>query len=380
MRIAIVHYWLVGMRGGERVLENLCALYPQADIFTHVVDPEAISATLRRHTIRETFIGRLPGARRHYQKYLALMPLALEELDLSGYDLIISSESGPAKGIIPAPGTPHICYCHSPMRYIWDEYHEYRRTLPPGLRQAMSVVAHRLRRWDVSAAARVDRFVANSEFVRKRIGKYYRRDADVLHPPVDLSSFRPAPASRTGYYLIAGQLVPYKKAGLAIEACARMGRRLVVAGTGPELKRLQAVAGPNTEFRGFVSREELAALYAGADALLFPGREDFGIVPLEAMASGTPVIAFAEGGARETVRDGQTGILFADQSVDGLMRAMERFEACKPQLTIDALTAHAATFGEERFRDAFARIVDATLAAEAYGAVWDVPARTTYAA
>ncbi|MEC9434604.1 MAG: glycosyltransferase [Pseudomonadota bacterium] len=352
MRVAIIHYWLVGMRGGERVLEQLCLMFPDADIYTHVADPEKLSPLLRRHKITETFIGRLPGAKKHYQKYLALMPRALESLDLTGYDLVISSESGPAKGVIPPPDTAHVCYCHSPMRYIWDQYHAYRDGLSLPMKLAFSWLAPRLRTWDVISSNRVDQYVANSSFVAQRIRRCWRRDSVVVHPPVDLEAYQPAPLpGPDAPYLFLSELVPYKRADLAIEACAKLGRRLQVVGSGPEMERLKAMAPAGVEFLGRVPDERMRALYQSSRALLFPGVEDFGIVPLEAMACGRPVLAYGRGGALDTVVDGETGLLFHEQSAAALADCIARFEA-ELELGLDParLAAHAGRFGEATFR------------------------------
>lgn len=352
MRVAIVHYWLVGMRGGERVLEQLCRLFPEADIYTHVCIPENLSPALRRHRIIETFIARLPGARKHYQKYLGLMPRALEELDLSGYDLVLSSESGPAKGVLVPVDVPHLCYVHSPMRYLWDQYHGYRDTLGWVGRQVFGAVATRMRVWDAVSAHRVDAFVANSHFVAGRVRRWWRREAEVVHPPVDLEAYRPSAASGAGApYLFLSELVPYKRADLAVAACAMLGRPLRVVGQGPELARLRRLAGPGCEFVGRAPDDAMAGLYRDCRALLFPGVEDFGIVPLEAMASGRGVIALGRGGALDTVRDGETGVLFDAQTVEGLAVAIRRFEEqVEPGLDPGRLAAHAAGFGPEAFR------------------------------
>ena len=352
MRVAIVHYWLVGMRGGERVLEQLCRLFPQADLFTHVAVPENLSPILRERRITESFVARLPGGRRHYQKYLGFMPRALEAFDLSGYDLVLSSESGPAKGVITPVDVPHVCYVHSPMRYLWDQYHGYRDTLGPVGRAVFARVATRMRVWDVTSANRVDAFVANSTFVRERVRRWWRREAEVVHPPVDLEAYRPAaPPGPEAPYLFVSELVPYKRADLAVAAAARLGRRLVVVGQGPELERLRREAPAGVEFVGRAPDAEMPGLYRRARALLFPGVEDFGIVPLEAMACGRPVIALGRGGALDTVRDGETGLRFAEQSVAGLCAAIERFEReVEPTLAAGRIAAHAAGFGPEASR------------------------------
>lgn len=361
MRTAIIHYWIVKMRGGERVLEELLACFPDADIFTHVYDPEAASEVIRDRRVRETFIGRLPGARRHYQTYLGLMPRALEELDLRGYDLVISSESGPAKGVIVRPGAAHVCYCHSPMRYLYDHYPDYARTLSWPKRLAFSHLAHRLRQWDLASSARVDRFVANSAFVANRIRRVYRRSAEVVHPPVDTEAFRPAAEPRPrDYYLAVSEFVPYKRLDLAVAAFRGLDRRLVVVGGGEEEARLRAAAPANVSFAGRVSDDRLRELYQGARALVFPAEEDFGLVPVEAIACGCPVIAYASGGACETVAEGRSGTFFAEQSVPSLRGAIDRFETMR--FAPEEVAAFAARFSRAAFREGFMRVVEETLA------------------
>lgn len=362
MKVAIVHYWLVGMRGGEKVVEVLCDLYPEADIFTLVCDPSAISEKLKRHRITTSFLQKIGGVR-HYQKMLPLMPHALESFDLTGYDLIISSESGPAKGIIPGPDATHICYCHSPMRYIWDLYPQYRAAAGPLTRALMSLTAPSLRQWDVSTSHRVDHFIANSDYVARRIEKYYRRTAHVVNPPVNLSRFTAAPAvtEPSDYYLCAGQITPYKKIEIAVEACARLGKRLVVIGSGasPALKRL---AGPTVEFLGAVDDTTMTYHFAHCKALLFPGVEDFGIVPLELMASGRPVIAYAKGGALETVIEARTGLFFKEQTVEAVVDAIRRFEAIEGSFSPDVMQAHAASFDTTVFRVKLGELINSLVA------------------
>ncbi len=363
MRVAIVHYWLVGMRGGEKVLEELCLLYPQADIFTHVHDPARTSAVINAHRVTTTFIARLPFARRLYQRYLPLMPLALEELDLTGYDLVISSEAGPAKGVITHPDAMHVCYCHSPMRYLWDQYHTYRGRAGRLTRLVMSLTMPALRAWDVASAARVDHFVANSRFIARRIAKAYRRDSTVIYPPVDLDAFAIAPAPTREAYLAIGQLVSYKRFDLAVAACTALGRRLIVVGTGVDEARLKAMAGPTIEFKGWASKDELREITADCRALLFPGEEDFGIVPLEAMASGRPVIAYGSGGALDTVVPGETGVFFTTQSTEALSDAIRSFEAIEAGFDPERIRRHASGFGREVFRARMGAFIDARMAA-----------------
>ena len=349
MRVALVHYWLTKMRGGERVLETLCEMFPQADIYTHVVDRANLSDTLNRHEIRTSFISRFPFAKTHYQKYLPFMPRALEELDLSGYDLVISSESGPAKGVLTSPDAFHLCYCHSPMRYIWDLYPEYLHGSGFLARQLFPGIAHRLRTWDVTSAARVDQFVANSSFVKRRIEKFYRRDSEVIFPPVSVSEFSGARSESPGeYYLAAGELVGYKRFDLVVDAFTRLNKRLVIVGDGEQRKALQRRAGASVEFLGRVDFPELKQRFAACKALIFPGAEDFGMIPVEVMATGRPVIAYGKGGALDTIIDGRTGILFEDQTIDALLAAIDRFETT--EFDRDTIQAHAATFGPNVFR------------------------------
>lgn len=361
IKVALVHYWLVGMRGGEKVLEALCELYPQADIYTHVVDRDKISDTLKRHTIHTTFIQKLPRATRYYQRYLPLMPLALEQLDLSGYDLVISSESGPAKGIVTSPGTLHICYCHTPMRYVWDMYHTYRRESGWLMRTLMTPLIHYLKLWDYASAARVDHFIANSNYVAGRVRKFYRRPADVVCPPVAVDDFNPG-AERGDYYLMVGQLVGYKRTDIAVRAFSAMGKKLLVIGEGEQLEALRAMAGPSVELLGWQPFSEIKRHFASCRALIFPGIEDFGIVPLEAMASGRPVIAFAEGGALETVRDRETGLFFYEQTPDALTDAVARFEQIEAQFDAAAMVAWARRFSKERFKAEISAVVAAQVA------------------
>ena len=358
MRVALIHYWLVTWRGGERVLKAIADLFPEADLFTHVADPALVAREFPGRTVRSTFIARLPFARRWYQRYLPLMPLALEQLDLRNYDLVISSESGPAKGVIVAPHATHVCYCHSPMRYLWDHYHEYYGAAGRLTRLAMAPAFHHVRMWDQLSAQRVDHFVANSAFVASRIRQYYRRDAEVIHPPVAVDRFAAHPAAaREDFYLWVGQLVPYKRPDLLIDAFNALERPLVVIGEGPMLGALRRRAAPKIRFLGSQTEAVIADHYGRCRAVVFPGVEDFGIVPVEALASGTPVIAFDQGGVRETVRDRLTGLLFREQSVPALIDAVRTFEALPP-FDREVLRAQAAQFSEARFKARFREFVD----------------------
>ena len=347
-RVALVHYWLVSMRGGERVLERLLDLFPGADVFTHVYDPEKVSARIRAANVTQTFIGRLPGARRHYQKYLPLMPLALEELDLRSYDLVISSESGPAKGVITGPGTLHLCYCHSPMRYLWDHYPDYKESAGWLSRLMMPAAFHRLRQWDVSSASRVDGVIANSTFVARRIAKVWGRQAKVVHPPVAVDEF--APSSDVGErYLWVSQMTPYKKADVALEAFNRLGAPALMVGDGELYDEIAAKAGPHVEVRKRLSFAELKRAYATCRALVFTPEEDFGIVPVEANASGRPVIAYGRGGVRDSIIDGRTGLFFDRQTAISLVEAIARFEEWLPQFRPEDAVRNAARFSPEVF-------------------------------
>jgi len=360
MKVAIVHYWLVNMRGGEKVVEALCELYPQADIFTLVYDPKAISERLKKHKIIPSFVQKIPGAKKHYQSLLPLYPLALEQFDLSAYDLVISSESGPAKGVLTRPETCHICYCHTPMRYLWDMYHDYRRHAGFAKRMLMPPLALFLRQWDLASASRVDHFVANSRNVANRVMKHYRRSAAVVHPPVETSSFAIAPAV-DDYYLLAGQLVRYKRADLAVEACTRLNRPLMVLGEGDELPRLRRLAGPNVQFLGRQPDSVLREYFSRCRAFLFPGEEDFGITPLEAQACGRPVIALGRGGALETVKNGETGLFFEEQTVESLIDAIKRFEATENRFHPETIRNHSLDFDESHFRSKMTDFIEASV-------------------
>ncbi|MDR2504043.1 MAG: glycosyltransferase [Deltaproteobacteria bacterium] len=365
MRVALIHYWLVGMRGGEKVLESMCRLFPQADIYTHVLRRSAVSERILRHNIKTTFINRLPNAARWYQKYLPLMPLALEQLDLRGYDLVLSNESGPAKGVITGQNCLHICYCHSPMRYLWDFYQDYLESVGAVPRLAFRFFASRLRLWDCASAARVDHFIANSRNVAERIRKHWRRDAAVIHPPVDHARFCPtslATAPQDAPYILLGQLVDYKRADLAVRAFNSSGRRLEIIGEGSQLPRLKALARRNIVFHGRLGDAETVRLLQEVRALIFPGEEDFGLTPLEAMSAGRPVVAYGRGGALETVKDGVTGLFFSEQTPESMNAAIDRLEANYAAFVPQVISEHAAAFDVSVFERKLTNHIEELLA------------------
>jgi len=327
MKTAIVHYWLVNMRGGEKMLEALLEMFPQADIYTHVYDPKAVSGQIKNHRVFTSRINRLPFAKKLYQLYMPLMPNALMDFNLQDYDLVISSEAGPAKGVVPAPNAYHLCYCHSPMRYLWDMYHEYFRGTNPFVRFFMKRMIPSLRVWDITSANLVDRFVTNSAFVAKRIRRIYNREAAVVYGPASIEKFLKVERKPSDFYLFFGQLAGYKRADLAIEACVKSGRKLVVAGAGALKKDIKKYEKSGLiKFKGRVSDEEAVGLFAEARALLYPGIEDLGLVPIEAASAGCPVIAYRGGGALETVKENVTGLFFDEQTPESLIAAMELFE------------------------------------------------------
>ncbi len=324
MRVAIVHDWLNGMRGGEKVLEALLDMFPSAPVFTLFHEPGKVSSVIESHPIVTSRLHNVPGVFRFYRNLLPFFPAAIESLDIGGYDLIVSSSHAAAKGIRKT-GARHICYCHTPMRYIWDAEEDYRMSL--AARLVFRAIRPGLRRWDVETAGRVDHFIANSHFVAGRLRKYYGRESDVVPPPIDTDFFSLSQNSaREGFYLAAGALVPYKRFDVVIRAFNALGKRLVVAGSGPGLRRLRGLANANVDVRGWVSNEELRRLYRTAKAIVCAAREDFGMVAVEAQACGCPVIAYGRGGLPEIVRDGVNGLLFEDQSEQAVAEAVGRFE------------------------------------------------------
>jgi glycosyltransferase involved in cell wall biosynthesis len=348
------------MRGGEKVLESLLELFPEADIYTHVYVPAEISPLINSHPVYTSYINKLPFSRRLYQKYMPLMVNALNDFDLQKYDLIISSESGPAKGIVPNPNAYHLCYCHSPMRYLWDMYHEYFRKSGIFVRVFMKKIIPSLKIWDVVSANMVDRFVTNSNYVRKRISRIYNREADVVFPPVSIEKFLKVERKPEDFYLFFGQLTGYKRADLAIGACVSSGRRLIVAGAGGKKKDIRKYEkSGRVSFMGRVSDEELVSLMSRARALIFPGIEDFGIVPVEANAAGCPVIAFREGGAVDTIQENVTGIFFDEQNADSLIRALDLFESIESTFRERSrFSSHVRQFSGEIFKERMLKILE----------------------
>jgi glycosyltransferase involved in cell wall biosynthesis len=349
MRAAIIHYWLVNMRGGEKVVEALCRLLPEADIYTLFYAPDSVSDVIRSRRVKASF---LQPFRRGYRSLLPLMPMALESFDLRGYDLIISSESGPAKGVVAPSTARHVCYCHTPMRYLWDLYPAYRNdwTHSRLKRALMTPFANYLRLWDFASAARVDAFAANSENVRRRIWKTYRRESTVVYPPVAVESFYSKQSE--DYYLTVSELVPYKRIDSAIRVCAATGRKLRVVGNGPEYKSLKRLANASIEFCGKVTDAELRELYARSRGFLMPAEEDFGITPVESLASGKPVIALGRGGALETVPtiDPRGGVFFNEPTDESLRAALETWEQHEHELEPQQLQKYAAKFSESEFQ------------------------------
>ncbi|MBI1937983.1 MAG: glycosyltransferase [Ignavibacteriales bacterium] len=357
MKIALVHDWLTSMRGGEKVLEVLCELYPGAALFTLLHNKGNLSPTIERMKIETSFIDKLPMKENHYRNYLPLFPGAIESLDFSGYDLIISSSHCVAKGAKPQKDALHICYCHTPMRYVWEMYDEYFGKGKAGIltRTAMSIAAPYLRNWDVKSSSRVNYFIANSHNVARRINEYYSRTSDVIHPPVDMDSFQ-LYEKDDGYYLIVSALVPYKRVDLAIELFNRSGKKLIIVGSGPENEKLRSLASSNIKFLGWADNKELQSLYGGCKALIFPGIEDFGIVPLEAMACGKPVIAYGKGGALETVVEGLTGTFFYEQNIESLSEAVKKFETAK--FDGAAIREHAKKFDRAVFKESMRKYIE----------------------
>ena len=352
-KIALAHDWLTGMRGGEKVLEILCDFFPDAPIYTLIHLKGKVSPKIESHKIISSFIQKCPFAEKKYRNYLPLMPWAIESFDCSQYDLVLSTSHCVAKGIKVRDTSLHICYCHTPMRYIWDQYDRYfgPKEASLMLRCFMKILRPRLQKWDQASAKNVDYFISNSNYVKDQIKKYYFKDSEVIHPPVDTEFYMPEVKNNESppFYLIVSALAPYKKIDLAIEAFNILKQPLKIIGTGQWEEKLKKMANDNIEFLGWKSDEELKWHYQHCKALIFPGTEDFGIVPLEAMSSGTPVIAFQKGGALETVLENKTGVFFQEPNPNSLLKAIEKFNCCHWEKNI--LRQHALEFSPEIFKN-----------------------------
>jgi len=365
MRVAVIHDWLPLVGGAERVLEQILEVYPQAHIYTlfDFVSRED-APFLEGKKVTTSFLQKFPKLHRYYRNLLPLLPYAIEQFDLRQYDLIVSSSSAVAKGIISSPDQLHVCYCHSPMRYAWDlQEHYLKHTgLSSGLRSVfIRYVLHKMRMWDVVSSNRVDAFIANSSYIGQRINKTYRRESTVINPPVNINRFKLA-TNKADFYLAASRQVPYKRIDLIVEAFNQCpDKRLVVIGNGPEHKKIRALAGPNVEILGYQSDEVLVDHMRRAKAFVFAAQEDFGILPVEAQACGTPVIAYGRGGARETVIDKRTGLLFDEQTLPSLLDALERFERLQSKFSPTEIRSHAASFSEARFKQELKSFIDEQL-------------------
>ncbi len=359
MKVALVHDWLTGTRGGEKVLRELALLFPDATLFTLFRFPGTVPPEVEALRIETTFLQRFVSRSRDYRKLLPLFFPAAESWNLARFDLVVSSSHCVAKNARKGPGAFHVCYCHTPVRYLHDQFEAYFEGRPPAVRALARAARRPLAAWDRRAARRVDAFLANSGNVRERVRRLYGRDATVVFPPVDTRFYKPAPSGRRSGFLIVSALSPYKRLGDAIVAANRERWRLTIAGFGPEEGRLRGLAGDSVRFAGAPSDEELRELYRSAEAVLMPGEEDFGIVPLEAQACGTPVVALGRGGATETVVDGVTGLLYGEPGPEGLAAAVGRLRG----LSLDPhdASAHAERFSRERFREGFAAALDAAL-------------------
>lgn len=359
-RVAIVHEWFTSMRGGEKCVEALCEVFPDATLFVLLHNKGTVSPIIERMPIRTSWIEKLPFARERYRHYLPLFPAAVRAHDLSGFDLVISSHHCVAKGVRVPAGALHICYCYTPMRYIWTQYEDYFDPERSGLltRVGMRLFVNRLRAWDLATAGNPHKYVAISRNIRDRIRTIYNRDSDVIYPPVETAAL-PVSRQNDGFALVVSALVPYKRVDLAVEACTRLGRQLVVIGDGPDLGRLQRLGGPTVRFLGWQNDDVVRDHFARCSCVLFPGEEDFGIVPVEAMACGKPVVAYARGGALETVLDGsdrRTGVLFEEQTSVALAAAIEKCDS--QRFDPDVLHAWALEFDRELYKKRMADFIE----------------------
>lgn len=353
LKVALVHDWLVGRGGGERVLYDIHTLFPDAPIYTLVYDQDKAPEWCKECDIRTTYIQKWPGAKSHHKLLLSFMPKAWEALDLTEYDLVISCCASCCKGVITRPDALHVCYSFSPTRYVWDLYYDYLENTNAIKRFFMKRMIHKVRLWDFQAAQRVDHFAADSNFVGSRIKKYYQRDFTTIYPGTRINEY-PITEMPDDYYLVVARFVRYKRVDLAIEACNQLKKKLVVIGSGgEEEERLKKLAGDTVEFLGRVSDEEMERYYSRAKAFLFPGIEDYGITPVEAMSAGVPVLAFGKGGALETVQDGKTGLYFHDQTVSGLVHCIEEFERNGVAYSRQQIHDYSLNFSDEIFKGNF---------------------------
>ncbi|HEX2084680.1 MAG TPA: glycosyltransferase [Solirubrobacteraceae bacterium] len=360
-RVALIHDFLLDVRGAERVFAAICDLYPRADVYTAVYDERGTAGWFAHRHVNTSFLQRLRPTARTFRALLPLYPYAMESLDLSRYDLVISSSSAWAHGVLVDPEAVHVCYCHNPFRYAWNARDSTLAKRDPLTRATLAMILKRWRQWDWIAAQRVDRYVANSETTRRRINRYFSRDADVLHPPVDTARFRPVDEVGTAYVVLS-ELMPHKRIDLAVRAFNRLGLPLLVVGNGPDARRLQRLAGPTVRFTGFQGDEQVAHILARARALVVPATEEFGIAAVEAHAAGRPVIALREGGARETVIDGVNGTFFDQPTVESLAEAVHGFDP----MAIDPRTCvrTAQRFDVAHFRRGMRAIVEQAMADE----------------
>jgi glycosyltransferase involved in cell wall biosynthesis len=369
LRVAVIHDWLTGMRGGERVLEAICELVPHAALFTLLYVPGKVSPTIARHEPRTSFIQRLPRAERYYRYYLPLFPLAVEQFNLDRFDLVLSSSHCVAKSVIAPAGARHLCYCHTPMRYAWDQFEHYFGAGRVGRASHLArPILRRLARWDAATSGRPDRYVANSQYVAQRIRRYYNRAASIVHPPVDTTFYTPLDISPEPFCLIVSALVPYKRVDVAIAAASRVRMPLKIVGEGPERERLEASAGPGVEFLGRLPDEQVRDLYRRATAVLVPWEEDFGIVPVEAHACGRPVVALNRGGVLDSVQHGLNGLLVDDDSEEAWVEALDRVR--HTDFDARAIRAGAERFSRPRFQQEFLAAVQALVAARPEDARW----------
>jgi len=375
MKVAIVHDWLTGMRGGEKCLEVFVRLFPQADLYTLLHIKNSVSPEIENRKIEVSFLQNLPFIQSRYRYYLPLMPFAISSFDLRGYDLVLSSSHCVAKAVRVSPKTLHVCYCHTPMRYIWDQFDQYfaRPGSPKLTSLVMKLIAPSLRRWDVRMNRHVDFFIANSQHVQKRIRKYYGRESKVIYPPVDTEYFKPQEKESGDFFLILSAFAPYKRVDLAVEAFNKLGYPLVVIGTGQDEERLRRLANKNIQFKGWLEAEEIRSYLGRCRALIFPGEEDFGITPVEAQAMGRPIIAYGKGGALETVVAGSgeaigepltrsaTGVFFNEPTVNALVQAVSHFETIESSFDPDLIRQHAQKFDTGIFADHIKKFIDQQL-------------------